>query len=182
MQKIETLFLRDPATKHKRVMDERNPDVDMSRMKDARATRKWDGSACLYKDGVLYHRHAHKESKGAAPAGWIHWTYDPEKKSGHGWLPIGDGPSDQWHREAFAKDPECFIEGMTYELVGPKLQKNPEKRESHELLAHGGKIEADVPLDFKGLKAFLENYPGEGLVWWDNDGPIAKIKKKDFVW
>ena len=41
-------------------------------------------------------------------------------------------------------------------------------------------VVADAPRDFAGLKAYLAALNIEGLVWWYEGKPIAKIKKRDF--
>ena len=33
---------------------------------------------------------------------------------------------------------------------------------------------------FDGIKSFLENSPVEGIVFWNEDGPLCKIKRTDF--
>jgi len=46
-----------------------------------------------------------------------------------GWVPAGDGPEDQWHREAF--EPQLGLPDGTYELVGPSIQGNAEHYEQN---------------------------------------------------
>lgn len=69
----------------------------------------------------------------------------------------------------------------TYELVGPKVQANPEHYDAHLLIAHA---EADTfpecPTDFDALKAWIADKDIEGIVWHHPDGRMGKIKKKDF--
>lgn len=175
MQKIPTIFVRD----------EKNPkrvtrDVDPEVLDDEDiATEKFDGSACAIIDGALYKRHHHKADKGAPPIGWIHWSNDPEQKSGHGWLPCIPGdPSSRYHLEAFSGD----LEDGTYELVGPKSNGNPHRLEDHQLWRHGSNV-----YDLDGLRTyddllwwFSHSEPLEGLVFHHPDGRMAKIKRRDF--
>lgn len=70
----------------------------------------------------------------------------------------------------------------TYELVGPKVQGNPHGFTGvHALLLHGGVgfIET-VPLTFDELREFMEKSVIEGVIWWDDNGPVAKLKRRDF--
>lgn len=71
-------------------------------------------------------------------------------------------------------------EDGTYELCGPKVQGNPLNLPRHTLIRHGSTELPDVPRDFDGLKAFLKDFPHEGVVWHHPDGRMVKIKRKDF--
>lgn len=71
----------------------------------------------------------------------------------------------------------------TYELCGPDIHGNHDRFKGHVLLLHGSTVEKKVPRDFEGLKAFLETYEGEGIVWHYKNGDtvqMAKIKRRDF--
>jgi hypothetical protein len=99
-------------------------------------------------------------------------------------VPVGDGPEDQYHREAwqnrdFVGFPHKFPNG-SYELIGPKVQGGVEEVDRHQLVAHGLQVLRDVPRDFEGLRVFLDGGGIEGIVWHHEDGRMAKIKAKDF--
>jgi hypothetical protein len=68
----------------------------------------------------------------------------------------------------------------TYELVGPKIQGNPENALRNVLVKHGECPLENVPRDFVGIKAYLPERDIEGIVWHHPDGRMAKIKAKDF--
>lgn len=70
-------------------------------------------------------------------------TQDPDPITGHwpGWILVGDGPEDRWHREAFTGKEQ----DGTYELCGPKVQGNPERFERHVLVPHGKEVLEDAP-------------------------------------
>src|SRR4029077_11262011 len=108
------------------------------------ATRKWDGTACLVRDGKLYKRMDWDAGKGPAPAVWFHHDDDPNQRSGHGWYPVGDGPEDWMHRLASL----AGLADGTYELCGPKVGKNPERMEQYALIAHGDMKIINAPRDF----------------------------------
>ena len=176
MQKIPTLFIRD--VENPRLVS-READLDCRWVLDGegQATEKFDGTCCKIVDAVLYARHHHKAEKGDPPAGWVHWS-GPEQQSGHGWLPVDGGPSYRWHSEA----PVPHLSG-TYELVGPKVQRNPYGLEEHELWLHGC-VALCIDRDdwhYEGIEDFLKtNDPIEGIVWHHEDGRMAKIKRRDF--
>ena len=95
-----------------------------------------------------------------------------------GWLEVGVGNEDRWHREG--RDNSAPLADGTYELCGPKIQGNPEGFEKHVLVLHGSALLADAPRDYDGLKDYLHNKKIEGIVWHHRDGHILKIKCRDF--
>ena len=69
----------------------------------------------------------------------------------------------------------------TYELIGPKVNGDPEHYGIHALILHAfAERLGDAPRDFDGLAAWLHAHPYEGIVWHHPDGRMAKIKKRDF--
>ena len=95
-----------------------------------------------------------------------------------GWGPIGEGPEDKYHREAFALS--SYADG-TYELMGPKVQGNKSKWVAHGLILHGAvDIEAPPKPEFDAICAWLDQNSIEGIVWHHPDGRMAKIKRRDF--
>ena len=72
-------------------------------------------------------------------------------------------------------------ENGTYELVGPKIQGNPERFDLYEFVRHStAPIFYDAPRTFDGLREWLSRRDIEGIVWHHPDGRMAKIKKRDF--
>jgi len=139
------------------------------------ATLKIDGTCCAVIGGVFYKRHRHRAELGAPPKGWTH--HDGHGDSGHGWLPVGDGPEDRWHREAFTPG----LEDGTYELVGPKVQQNRYGLERHQLWRHGARKPIELPPhDPEKLRDYMEHLGHEGIVWHHPDGRMAKLKCRDF--
>ena len=179
MEKIDTIFKRDPKQK-RLVLDEWScMAVAWVFAGEGRATWKWDGTACLARNQMLYRRHKLQEDK-KMPMGWIHWSFRTEAKSGHGWLPCNvRNVADEYHCEAFM-DSMPIPEG-TYEMVGPKINKNPYKLAAHVLWPHGEEIlNPPFSVTFEGIKEWLERTPAEGIVFWHIDGRMAKIKARDF--
>jgi len=170
------------------------------------ATLKLDGTSCMIRDGKLYRRFDRKLNKKAgrrkrsgdpgpwrledfkaAPEGFEPCEPEPNQHTGHwpGWVPVGEGPQDQHHREAFAAwkaalGPIDISNVMgTYELVGPAIQGNPYGLDRHVLWPHGEKV-LDAPRDFEGLHRYLQDNRIEGIVWHHPDGRMVKLKRRDF--
>src|SRR5688572_17877855 len=132
MRKIPCLFERDFSTGGRRVLNVYHPDAMWVAAGEGVATRKFDGTACLVRGGRLFKRYDAKNGK-QPPPGFEPSQPAPDAVTGHwpGWLPVGDGPEDKWHREAWAppaNDPGRYpIADWTYELCGPRVQSNPER-------------------------------------------------------
>jgi hypothetical protein len=196
VKKIPSLFKRDYETGH--IYNEIVPDSAWVIAGEGIATRKMDGTACLYDaNGVMWKRHDCKISKKAKkrkprgyrgpwekgdfkapPQGWVACEDAPNIHTGHwpGWLPIGDGPEDARYRE--------FL-GMqagpgTYELCGPGIGANPEGFDKLMMIRHGSEELPDAPRTFDDIRAYLSEHPIEGIVWHHSDGRMAKIKARDF--
>jgi hypothetical protein len=179
MKKIKTIFVRDPNNL-RIVLAEWQEECTWVLYGEGWATEKIDGSACLVKDGVLYKRH-HLKSVKPKPSGWIHWDFDDSIEGGHGWMPVVFGqPENACHEEAWKQYDNKLQEG-TYELVGPKIQRNPYGLTAHALWRHGAELLPNAPREYAGLgEWFWKNRPMEGIVWHHEDGRMAKIKRRDF--
>lgn len=184
MRKIPTLFERDPATNRRHVLNVVTPGCEWVLAGEGTPTRKYDGSCCLVRDGKLYKRQETR-AVDTMPPGFVLVEIDAVTGKAFGWLPVVDGPENRWHRDAWqgGLDRGCLYPDGTYELIGPKVQGNPEGYEHHWLQRHD---EAErlylVPRDFDGLRSYLTN-PGftyEGIVWHHPDGRMAKLKKRDY--
>lgn len=149
MKKIPTLFQRGSDG---RVTGAVTPGCEWVLAGEGRATRKLDGTCCMVQGGQLY------------------------KRQGENWTPVGDGPEDQWHREA----PLTDLEDGTYELIGPKVQGNPEGATTHHLVKHGAVAERNKVRTYAALLQYLPSVDIEGIVWHHADGRMAKIKTRDF--
>lgn len=189
MKKIPTLFQRNYET-DRLVRNEVTPGTEWVLKGEGVATRKYDGTCCMIRDGKLYKRYEVKPG-GKPPLDFEPANdTDPETGKQQGWVPVGDGPDDRWHLEAFAKgyclancydlsDQGQLIDG-TYELCGPKINGNPDQFLGHFLVAHGMDVVEGCPRDFEGLRSYLRTHCMEGIVFHHPDGRMAKIKKRDF--
>ena len=177
MKKIPTIFKRNPENMRELLRDP-HPDCAWVFNGEGVATRKYDGTCVLIEyDGSYWKRREVKQGK-TAPHGFISVGTDSVTGKTIGWMPVDPiAKEDRYHMEAF--DP-AYAPG-THELVGPKIQGNPEGYNEHILLRHDSATKFyNIPLDFEGIAAWLQTQNIEGLVFHHPDGRMAKIKKRDF--
>jgi hypothetical protein len=181
MKKIPSIFLRDFTLPGNPLTREKNPECQWVFDGEGVATIKFDGTACMIRDGLIYKRYDAKNGK-TPPEGFIP-CQEPDLKTGHwpGWLLCDNKKSED----------KYFIKGLlnrydltdgTYELCGPKINGNPEKLESHRLIKHGILPQYDFPTDYDEIFLRFSMIPiMEGIVWHDFiNERMAKIKLSDF--
>lgn len=169
MKKIISLFQRNYV--NGLVSDEVTPGAEWVIAGEGIATRKWDGTCCMIKDGVFYKRYDAWTGKRAKkpPEGFIP-AQEPDEKTGHwpGWVKVGDGPEDEWHKEGYYNilrvlfppsshsDLNAIIcpPNGTYELCGPKINGNNEGLDKHILIKHA-EDRISLRFDYYDLKAFF---------------------------
>ena len=183
MNKIPTIFVRDMSRQPALVIPEWVPGTEWVRDGEGMATRKYDGTSCMVRDGKLYKRRELRQGD-VAPSDFESLGTDENTGKTVGWVPVGDGPEDKYHREAFNLRLDSGFDGYsdgTYELLGPKVQGNKDRFDWHVLLLHESAVAYPLaPRDFVSLKEFLTGNMIEGLVWHHEDGRMAKIKRRDF--
>lgn len=185
MKKIPSVFQRNYET-DRLCRDEVVPGCEWVLAGEGVATVKWDGTACLVRDGQLFKRYDRKWDKKRqqykpAQDGWEPCEDQPNEHTGHwpGWLLVGDGPEDRWLCDARDNMREVIPDG-TYEACGPKFQGNPHAFECNILVPHGDiKLEA-VERTYSGIRRYIITMPHEGIVFHHPDGRMAKVKRKDF--
>lgn len=180
MKKIPTLFERIYKD-HKVIGIENkltNPNLQVVLDGKAIPTVKKDGSCCAIIDGKFYKRcdakHGKKPPKGAISCS------EPDPITGHHphWVLVDENnPADKWFIKA--KQDKELPDG-TYEAIGPHFQGNPYKLEKDILDRHGTEVMDLEDFSFEGIKKCLEENYIEGIVFWYNDEPLCKIKRKDF--
>lgn len=165
-------------------------------------TFKRDGTAVFCDaDGNWFTRRAVKTGK-QAPEGFIALETDPNTGTTFGWEPKDASPMKKFLNKAIEK----FIQdngaepprNTTFELLGPKINGNPEHVDSEELRIHGNEKATDFPTiqeilvnnePFEMLKPIFTDFRArhiEGVVFWtaDEDGnliePRFKVRCKDF--
>ncbi|WP_042414813.1 RNA ligase 1 family protein [Streptacidiphilus anmyonensis] len=185
MRKIPTLFRRDPDDRA-HVLPEGNPVCQWVFDGEGVATRKFDGT-CVMLDaqGEWWARREVKPGR-TPPPNYVPVETDEVTGKTMGWEPVAQSAFAKFHAEALANT--TLREGLTgtFELVGPKINGNPERVGTHRLVEHATALTVDVPeLTFDGVRAAvlaLADADGcEGVVWHHPDGVrFAKIKARDF--
>jgi hypothetical protein len=199
------------------------PELAFTPSENIRVTAKMDGTCCLIKDGQVFGRQDVRRDITKAPADWFPTNGTEPDRGGHiiGFRPVlksngtlNDG-SYKWHKDALdLQDPTraLFLEwdptlqkyryvtrslsdfnGMTAELVGPKVNGNRHKLDRHAYIIHGS-TEVDVNWkDFEALKEWLDSDDGkyyEGIVIHDlgsqrlykaHRGHLGMIASKNIV-
>lgn len=177
MKKIPTIFIRDMSKQPALVTPEWKEGCEWVRDGEGIATRKFDGTCCLVRGGKMYRRRELKQGQ-VAPQDFERADFDEETGKTIGWVTVGQGDEDKWHRAAF--ESAKWSDG-TYELVGPKTQGNKDKYATDTLVSHDlAPVFHDAPRTFEGLKLWLADHEVEGIVWHHEDGRMAKIKRRDF--
>lgn len=185
MRKIPTLFQRDPDDRA-HVLPEVNPGCEWVLDGEGVATRKWDGTCVkLDADGAWWARREVKPGKNI-PNGYVIEEHDEVTGKLVGWEPMAQSSFAKFHAEAQP------VGGSpapgTYELLGPKVNGNPDGFGVHVLVPHGFMAFAGLgefrqaPRDYDGLKKWLLDRPQyEGIVWHHPDGRMVKLKRRDFA-
>ncbi len=201
MKKIQNLFKR----KHNEagqflVYDEVLPGSEWVLRGEGVATIKYDGTAVMFRDSILYKRYDRKMNKRAykklksdsgfvptvsdykpKPNNWEPCEQEPNHATGHwpGWVPVGDEPENKWHRAAlenYGAQPDG-----TYELVGKKINGNPYALQNHCFWKHGDLWTVkNTDRDYKSIFVYLRANNVEGIVFHHPDGRMAKIRRRDF--
>lgn len=175
MRKTPLLFKREGNY----VIPELNPAAAWVSEEPTIAHRKYDG-ICMLRSGTS------------------EWFFRKDV----GWIPVKEGSFYEQWKEAVCQSPlDCDImddrngtyESGTYELVGPKINGNPEGTKQHRLMPHNraqqlGDIQMldlhlaeSVQQMYDDLKRVLFYLPIEGVVFKDIEmSRQAKLRRKDF--
>ena len=181
MKKIISLFQRNYEG-DRLVRNEVVPGAEWVIAGEGVATRKWDGTPCLFQGGQWFKRYDVKKGR-SVPVDAIP-CQDPDPVTFHWphWIPVSGSPEDKWIKEAALQVTDAS-DGDTYEAIGPKINGGNDgyPKDSHVMAKHGNVEFRDCPRDFKGLKEWFTKWDGvEGIVWHHPDGRMVKIKRKDF--
>lgn len=192
MRKIPTVFVRDWDGNPKHVTREPNPECAWVFAGEGTPTVKWDGICVGYLrlagPGGGLDWYVRREIKPDKPHPDEFWATGTDEETGKttGWEPIESSGFAKYHAEAVAQSSHEFESG-TYELIGPKINGNPDRFAGHILMRHGWaplSIREDAktaPRDYDGLAGWLHARDYEGLVWHHPDGErFAKVKARDF--
>ena len=202
IKKMKTVFLIQYDNEgNANILNEVRPENEWVLKGEGLATIKFDGTAAIFLNGILHKRFDRKLTKRFSklkrsqgdsfvaeeqmfrtlPEGAIPCDEKPDLVTHHHphWIPVDDSPENSYFQEALENNP-VLIEGQTYELVGEKVQGNPENITGHELWMHGSKIVNNIELTFEGIKSWLKDNNVEGLVFHHPDGRMCKLRRCDF--
>lgn len=187
MKKMKTLFIREFLKNGGifKTTDEVEPSCEWVLKGEGVATRKWDGTCTMYKDGCLWKRYDCKRGK-PVPEGAILCQPEADAVTGHlpCWVKVTNEPCDKWFINAYIKAlSEKYIEfeeGQTYELCGPHFNGNPEGFEEDIFKKHGADILEGVGRDYMCIRKYLHDNMIEGIVFHRGNGDMCKIKRTDF--
>jgi hypothetical protein len=178
MKKIQTLFRRDPDDR-RFVTREVEPGCEWVLAGEGVATRKYDGTCVRFDGADWWTRREVKEGK-TVPDGFVAEQHDEVTGKTVGWEPAGQSAFAKYLNEALThhKQHGAVFPPATYELIGPKINGNPEKALLHCLVTHGADT-LDAPRTYDDLAEWLHANDYEGIVWHHPDGRMVKIKRRD---
>ncbi len=195
MRKIPTLFVRDEQDR-RYVTSTVSPGCEWVLAGEGEATRKYDGTCCMFDGERWWARREVKPGKVDPPGFWL-LAVDEVTGKRMGWVPMAFSAWQRWHDEAVEGiDPsDGAIQPGTYELCGPKINGNPEDVACHILVRHSSAERAGW-VGIRPLPGFagaprtvsiiqydlqaLGEVGWEGIVWHHPDGRLAKLKARDF--
>jgi len=178
MEKIPTLFLRNPQNM-KLVTQEVNPEAAWVFAARVAPTVKKDGTnvrvTVLHGKCIALEKRRNptreEKAEGKEPGYVLASIDDPQDKHIFAAVDATDfseWPEGQWPAEA----------------LGPKIQGGIEAWQPclYPFSWLPIWIDEEIPLTYDGIKAFLEQYPIEGIVWHEQSdtGRMCKIKRRDF--
>jgi hypothetical protein len=197
VKKIPTVYVRDTDDR-RYVTDEVNPGCEWVLAGEGVATRKYDGTCIRVVNDAEFSVWARREVKRgkAEPQGFLAVEHDETTGKTVGWEPWSNSSfaafitealkvwaeehplPDRWH-----SDPPPG----TYELIGPKINGNPEKADRHRLIRHATAERVTRPimstgeyvLSLQAMVRYLGERGWEGIVWHHPDGRMAKLKARD---
>lgn len=182
MQKIPTLFLRDPANMG-RVTREVTPGCEWVLAGEGVATRKYDGTnvrvsvpnAPPYLAILEKRRNPSRDEKAAgAEPGYV-WANRDDPSDQHIFAAadatdFSKWPAGRWSCEAIGPKIQGGVESSVPKLVGFSVPGFAEREDLHCGPANRS---------YEALSIILELAPWEGIVFHHPDGRLAKIKRRD---
>jgi hypothetical protein len=190
MRKIPTLFVRDftEPSNGRYVTEEITPGCEWVLAGEGVPTRKYDGTCVMLDpEGRWWARREVKQGK-TPPPNWVPVEADATTGKTVGWEPIEQSAFAKFHAEAVTATRAGWDAG-SYELIGPKVNGNPEGFDRHTLVPHAEAEVIDMAEDGPGpysadeirhMVRWVAERGWEGIVWHHPDGRMAKIKVRDF--
>lgn len=181
---MPTVFRRDPENMNHLLRDV-HPDCQWVLDGEGLATRKYDGTCVMLDEhGKWWTRREVKPGK-VAPPGFISVDQDIVTDKVMGWEPAEQ--SGYWKimktLPVIRDGAEGNLDPGTFELLGEKINGNPEKLNGHGIVRHAyAEVFTGVPRDYDGLAEWLAAHLAyEGIVFHHEDGRMAKIKTRDVM-
>jgi hypothetical protein len=184
MRKIPTVFVRDEKDR-RYVTEAVTPGCEWVLAGEGQATRKYDGTCVMLdEDGAWWARREVKPGK-TPPPNYVPIETDNTTGKTVGWEPVAQSAFAKFHAEALGGPSSPPTRPGTYELVGPKINGNPERVGYHILRCHEfAERLPTVVRSYESLRrvvlALNEGMGCEGIVWHHEDGRMAKLKARDF--
>jgi hypothetical protein len=191
MRKIPTVFVRDESDR-RYVTSTVSPGCEWVLAGEGVATRKYDVTCVMFDERGWWARREVKAGK-EAPECFVAVERDETTGKTVGWVPMESSSFAKWHAEALTNFRRRFGDGRgagafgTYELVGPKIQGNPDAFDEHWLVPHADAMVLRSIVDLDNPQALMEfaRWAGEqgweGIVWHHPDGRMAKLKARDIA-
>jgi hypothetical protein len=198
VKKIPTVFVRNPDDR-RYVTDEITPGCEWVLAGEGVATRKYDGTCVRVENGEAFSVWARREVRPgkATPPGFVEVERDETTGKVVGWEPWSSSSFARfiaeaqitWAEEHPLPDPwRGDPPSGTYELIGPKINGNPEHANEHRLIPHAqaeqlSEFRIDGERTFASIRGTVDVYAKqgyEGIVWHHPDGRMAKLKARDF--
>lgn len=194
MKKIPTIFERTTDRRHV-VVNQVTPGCewvfDPHQAHLIVATRKLDGACMRYSRGNWWSRRQVKSGQ-ITPPGFVRVHFDLVTETFTGWEPAIQSAFAKHVTEAITSDRVITADHRdpgredTFELVGPKVNGNPDHFEHHTLFSHSSPMLHLRPDQWRPggdltlLMALCAQHGWEGIVWHHQDGRMAKLKVRDF--
>lgn len=191
MKKTPTIYVRDWKTHQ--LTAQVTPGCEWVLAGEGVPTRKYDGTCvALDTEGNWWARRTVKPSQ-IAPLDFVLLEKDLMTGVQIGWEPIEHSPWAKQFQDALEHDESLWeeivvLEGEgsragTYELIGPKINGNPEKQPVHLLIRHAeAEVLSSHPDSVTEPNDMVRWYSEiEGIVWHHPDGRTAKLKARDVL-
>jgi hypothetical protein len=181
MRKIPTIFQRDPRNLRS-LLPNVTPGCEWVIAGEGVATRKYDGTCVMLDENGLWWARREVRDGNPEPAFYIMLEHDRNTGKSVGWEPVRQSGFARWHESALGNMRHIDFQPGTYELVGPKVNGNPEGLVEHRLIPHtqADRIILNLPHTFESIRDAVTSLDFEGIVWHHPDGRMGKIKRRDF--
>src|SRR5258708_6180505 len=155
VKKVPTLFARDWDGDRRYVLADVVPGCEWVTKGEGVPTRKYDGTCVALLPGGWFARREVKPGK-AAPPNFAALETDEETGKTIGWEPVRQSGFYRWFTEALELTGLSSRVPGTYELIGPKVNGNPESAPRHQLVNHAyAQRLDDAPRTFAELGPWL---------------------------